>query len=475
MSGRLFNTRTATAYDRYSRDLTSAVKHRQWIQDPSFALGTDDMVYEKVRRDAIAAQAMIYRRHLVAGREVLLEPASNDRASQLATAAIAELVGHLLLFGEGRFELASAVFRGSAYQAMEGSYQRIAVGGLPAAQWWVPQRLTDVDRRRFRLSWDAKAGGARWNLWSVQRERWEELRHPEHFVRHVYQRTEDTLGYGRGLLDSLHYYQAAKMRVVQEGLAACERFGQGFMLAAVEGLRQGSEGRGNDAHAQRYLDQLNKHRARNAFVHPKGDEVKLMTGFGEGWQLIRELLNYLDNAIRILILGANLPTSATGGGSYALAEVQQNSTEALIAFDREILSEVLTRDLVGLVWALNRPTLRALGLGQVRAPKLRVRQETKVDPEAFSRLLEAALRAGLRVKTSEVYKRLGLTQPSLEDEVLAGAPAAPAPGTPQLEPPTAPPVSYEALRDQLRVLMGDGGTPTDAGVRAALDRVLSAA
>lgn len=460
---RLFPTKAGTAYDRYGRELSGATKHRTWIDDPSFALSSDDQAYEKVRRDAIAAQAMVYRRHLVAGKGFLIEPASrSDEAHQVAANAVRDLLGGLMLFGSSRFNLAEAVFRGSSYAIMEGGFETLRVGGLPPARWWVPKRLRDVDRRRFRLAYDRDLKRPKWNFWSVQREAWEPLDYPEWFVRHVCQDTEDTLGYGRGLLDSLHYYQASKMRVVQEGLSAAERFGQGFLIAAVDGLRAGGTDRTNAAVAQRYLTVLNKHRARNAFVHDKGDEVKLLAGFGEGWQLIRELLNYLDNAIRILILGANLPTSATSGGSFALAEVQQNSTDALISFDRECLGEVLTRDLVGFVWAINRPTLRQLGLGGVRAPALRIRQEGKVDPEAYSRIVEAALRAGMKLKLDEVYRKLGFTLPGESDEVLEGAPAAPAPGERLVEPPT-PAIDFEAVRDRLQVLNGsDGATPAEA-------------
>lgn len=471
---RLFPTKTQTAYDRYVRDLSSATKHRTWIHDPSFALGTDEMVYEKVRRDAISAQAMIYRRHLVAGREVLVEPAAaNDKAHQVAAKIVEELLKQIMGFGDARFCLSQAIFRGSAYTIMEGRRETQSLAGLPAVQWWIPKRLLDVDRRRFRLAYNPELRRAEWLFWSVERDAWEPLQYPEWFVRHVYQRTEDSLGYGRGLLDALHYYQASKMRVVQEGLSAAERFGQGFILVGVDGLNVGSPGRSNDAVARQYLDRINKHRARNAFVHDKLDEVKLLEGFGQGWQLIRELLNYLDNAIRVLVLGANLPTSATSGGSFALAEVQQSSTEALIAFDRELLAETLTRDLVGFVWAINRPAFRALGLGGVRPPVLSVRQEKKADPESVSRLVESALRSGLKLKTDEVYRKLGFTAPGPEDEVLSGAPAPPGQGAPVVEPPLgAPRMDFAAVRDRLQHMQAVGRTGRPE-VLEALERCLS--
>lgn len=427
----LFPTATSVAYDRYGRDLSQAIRGPgSWIHDPSFSLGTDDMVYEKVRRDAVTMQAMTFRKHLVTGRRIVVEPASDDVGSKVAAAVMEELLDQLGMFSDARFNLAEAVFRGSSYAFIEGEFvEQLAVGGQQPMTWWVPRRLVDVDRRRFRLRpvrdpEDPTAISVAWFLWSVSRQAWELLEHPEWFVKHAYQRTEDTLNYGRGLLDSLHYYQASKMRVLQEGLAACERFGQGFIEVGVETLDrpgQAPDGTDNTSYAQEYLKRLNKMRARNVFIHDKADEVNVLTGFGEGWQLIREMLAHLDNAIRTLILGANLPTSATTGGSFALAEIQENSTEALVQFDRELLSETLTRDLVGLIWRLNADNFRRLGMGGVRMPKIRIMQEKREDPIQNAQVITAALAAGIPLRADEVYDKLGFTQPQPDDETIEGS------------------------------------------------------
>jgi hypothetical protein len=420
----LFPTATSRAYDRYSRDLSQAARGRgSWVHDPSFALGTDDMVYEKVRRDAVAAQLMTFRKHLVSGRGVILTPGGEDDASKQAAAIVEQILDQVGMFGEGRFNLAEAIFRGSAFAFIEGADEELQLEGQPPMSWWVPRKLKDVDRRRVRLRpvpdpEDPREVCLRWFLWSVSREQWEELEHPEWFVKHFYQKTEDTLNYGRGLLDAMHYYQQSKVRVLQEGLSAAERFGQGFIKAAVDSLRSGSSDETNDQIAKEYLSQIERHRARHAFVHAKEDEVSVLGGFGEGWQLIKELLSYLDNSLRTLVLGSNLPTAATGGGSFALAEIQENSTEALVQFDRDLMGETLTRDLVGLVWSLNVRNLRALGLGGARMPTLKVRQEKREDPQINAAVIQAALAAGVPLLREEVYDKLGFTLPQEGDELI---------------------------------------------------------
>lgn len=430
---RLFPTSTSVAYDRYGRDLSQAMRgYGDWIHDPSFSLGTDDMVYEKVRRDAVTVQAMTFRKHLITGRRVVVEPASDDKGSKIAASVMEELLDQVGMFADARFNLSEAVFRGSAYAFVEGEYlEGFAPAGQGKGTWWVPRRLIDVDRRRFRLRPvrdEANPQEVRiaWFLWSVARQRWEELQNPEWFVKHYYQRTEDTLNYGRGLLDSLHYYQASKMRVLQEGLAACERFGQGFIKVAMDTMtRPGNtaDGTDNASVAREYLKRIDQQRARHAFVHGKEDEVEVLGGFGEGWQLIKELLAHLDNAIRTLVLGANLPTGATSGGSYALAEIQENSTEALIQFDRDLLSETLTRDLVGLVWSLNADAFRRLGMGGVRMPRLRIVNEKREDPQVAASVIAQALQAGIPLRRDEVYEKLGFTMPQQDDEVVRATPA----------------------------------------------------
>ena len=425
MTQPLFPTRSDEAYDRYSRDLSNALETRVFVSDPSFALNSDQRVYEKVRRDAVTAHAIQQRRHLVAGRGYTITPASKREVDVRAAGIVETLIDQIHGFSQARFELADAVFRGSTYAFMDGGFQTLSVEdeGTPM-DWWVPNRLIDVDRRRFRLARVQQPGEIethlQWHMWSVERQQWEPLTNPQWFVKNVYDDTEDTLSYGRGLIDALHYYQASKMRVLQEGLSAAERFGQGWIDVGVDSLRPGSAVETNQAVADAYLEQIEKQRARFAFVHAKEDEVKLMTGAGEGWQLIKELLGYLDTSIRVLVLGSNLPSSATEGGSYALAQVQENTTEALIQFDRQILSESLTRDLVGLVWALNATNLRVLGLSGAKPPALAIRQEKREDPTENVAVISQAVAAGIPLRKDEVYERLGFTPPEADDDVLGG-------------------------------------------------------
>ena len=424
MSNQIFPTGSQTAYQRYVQQLSSAMLHRDWIYDPSYALKTDSDVYRKVMRDPVAAHALRYRRHLIAGPEWRIEPASDAPEDRAAAEIVEELINNIHGFTDARICLAEAVVRGSAWAFMEGERRFTALAGddTPRA-WWTPGRLADVDRRRFR-----QVKGNVWEFWSVENEDWEPLNNPEWFIRSTYDATEDSLGYGRGLLDTIYFFQAAKSKTFQDSMNAVERFGQGFITAAIDNLR-GDNGRGvggvgktSAKVATAWKDSLVKHRADNVLVHDKRDEIKLVQGIGEGWQLLRDFMAYLDTSQVTAILGSNLPTQASEGGSFALAQVQENSTEALVQADRSRMSDDLTRDLVGACWNLNRLQFAEAGLSSASMPRFRIIQQKREDPQVEAQIAQILLQSGVDLRKDELYRKVGYTTPMPEDEVV-GSPS----------------------------------------------------
>lgn len=438
MSTFLLSEGARAAYDRYTQRLSDALLFRDWVTDPSFALKSDSDLYEKILRDPVAAHAIRFRLHLVAGAEVRITPASDRPEDHAAATVIESLVEQIHGFTDARICLADAIFRGSAYAYISGARRIMRAGALPGGgdplpqNWWVPERLQDVDRRRFRLVRDLQAKCLRWELWSVERRAWERLASPEWFVRSVVEQTEASLGYGRGLFDTLYYFQASKARVLQDTLRASERFGQGFIHVGVAGMRgadgrpRGGDERGADTVADAWKRELVKHRSDGVFVHDKEDEVGgLPTGAERGWQLLDALLHYMDNAQVTAVLGATLPTIQGDGGSRAMASVQENSTEALIQADRARLGDDLTRDLVGQLWRLNRAQLMAQ-VGPATMPRLVIDQRKREDPQVSAAVIATLLQAGVPLRRDEVYRKCGFTQPLPGDELFHGV-ASPAP------------------------------------------------
>lgn len=440
------STRSRNAYERYVQTLSDAIKNRDWIVDPTFALGSDSAIYTKILRDPVTAHAIRFRKHLVAGAEVRVVPASDRAEDKAAASVIEDLLGEIHGFTDARMCLAEAIFRGSSYAFVSGHHRRMMAGKLPRNEtfpslgtdpmpqdWWVPHRLINVDRRRFRLVRDLQTQALRWEFWSVERRNWEAMTNPEWFVRSVFEQTEDSLGYGRGMLDTLYYFQSSKARVVQDAMAASERFGQGLIKVAIENMRGadgrpvGGDTRGGTTVAQAWQDVMDKHKARHTLVYDARDEVDELQMTGKGWDLIQWLIEYLDNAQVTAVLGATLPTLAGDGGSRAMAAVQENSTEALVQADRQRLADDMTRDLVGLLWRLNRvQIMRQVGAAQM--PRLAIDQRKKEDPEAAAAVISTLLAAGVDLRKEDVYKKTGFSQPLPGDEIIEGGATAPSPG-----------------------------------------------
>ena len=427
----LFDHGARTAYQIYVERLSAAIKFRDWISDPSFALKSDAQIYTKVLRDPVTAHAIRFRKHLVAGAGVRVEAAS-DRAEDRAAADIVdELLNQIQGFTDSRINLAEAIFRGSAYATVVGRRKFMRAGTLvggkdaPPREWWCPERLKDVDRRRFRLVRDFHTSVLSWEFWSVERQEWERMTNPEWFVRSVYENTEDSLEHGRGLLDTLYYFQASKARALQDAMRASERFGQGLIKVAIDNLRGadgnpvGGSGRGGDDIASQWQTTMAKHHARGVLVHDARDEVSILSGIGEGRELLEWVLSYLDNAQVTTVLGATLPTIEGDGGSRAMALVQENSTEALIQADRARLADDLTRDLVGLIWRLNRAAIKAQ-VGDAVMPRLRIDQRKHEDPLEAAQVIASLLASGVELKREEVYEKTNFTAPLPGDDTIGG-------------------------------------------------------
>lgn len=431
------------AYQRYTQRLTSHVRDRVWVDDPSFALARDEEIYAKIRRDPVFAHAIDYRRRLAAGREWNVEPASDDPLDRKLAIVLEALLRQLPGFTGARYTLAEAIFRGSAWAYVEGERRAVPLGkGFPELHWWVPTRMVDVDRRRFRLYREGDAPPV-WQLWSLERRDWQTLTPDQAswFVRVSYESTEDTLGYGRGLLDTLYYYAMAKTQLMDLALRAGDRFGHGTVVAQVARLAEAGPVGANESawkRAEAFREQFRKHREDGLFVIDAEDKLAALSGLGEGWQFLQSLIEYIDARVTTCVLGSNLPTSATAGGSYALADVQASATEAMVEFDREILAEHLTAGLLNLIVRLNRAPLAILGLSTARVGKLAiVHERTADDPEKVARAAQALMSIGLDLRKGDLYRRAGFTPPEPGDDMLAASSAPPLPGSAPAPVPTS--------------------------------------
>lgn len=411
------------AQQLYTRAISQAWRNGIQLYDPSLWLTREPELEEKMLRDADIAHAVTFRRHLIAGRQWAVVPKNpNAPRSPVAVAVATDLLQCIQGFTQARLNLARAFFSGARFGRICGQVRALTLGDGKLRNWWVPVRIEDLDKRMYRIVPKRDEHDqihAHWERWDVATEKWcmESESDARSTIRHVYQDDQATLGYGRGLREALGWWWYAKEHVFQESLQAVERFAQGILTARVDGARDAATGLPNTELINAWRDVLEDLRARHVLVYDSSDEVSTVSPSGEGWQLMTQIRAELRSSIHTLILGANLTTAASEGGSYALAEVQENSTEALIQYDRETLEETLSDDLIGSLWYHNWANMVELGIAQ-EIPRFNVKQEKMQDPVQRANVAQVLSAMGVQLSLDDVLEQTGFRKPEPGEEVV---------------------------------------------------------
>lgn len=377
---------------------------------------------------------------MIAGTDWTVQPGDDTQPSKLLASIVEDAIKHVARLIEARYELAQAIVTSRSFAYINTQEKKCRLGGLDAMDWVVPTFLDDIDRRRLRLVpvWEGEGENrtlrTEWEMWSITRDRHEKLAHPEYFVKFIAQDEEARIGHGRGLLEGIYFYHFAKTTILKEGLQGISRWAQGTLVAKVDGIREASDDRTNDNLVTDWVDALTDMKARHSIIVDKLDDVTLLTGGMEGYQMVRDMLDYLDSGLTRYILGSLLPTGGGADkGSLARAYVEEQSRELLIRHDRMLLDEVISRDVIGLFLRLNRRVIRSLGLMDAAPPKFQSLAERDEDPKETVTTIATALSAGIPLKKAEVYKKIRFTVPGPEDDIferVAAAAGAELPGFP---------------------------------------------
>jgi len=413
----------------YVRALSAAWRNGVQLHDPSLWLLRDPEAEEKMLRDADIRAAVGLRKHMIAGKDWNLAPKveSSPRA-EMSVHVGTELIRSIRHFTQARLNLARAFFSGARFGRIHGRPKTLTLGdGIPRT-WWVPTRIEDLDKRNFRIvpENDGKTIHAHWERWDVARgDFYPETTHDAvQTIRHVYEDDQSTLGHGSALREAIGWWWYAKEHVFQESLQAVERFAQGILHAKVSGVRDAETGLPNTELIQAWQEVLEDLRARHVLVSDKDDDVEVISGSAEGYQLLADVRAELKATIVTLILGANLPTTANEGGSYALGGIQENTTEALVQFDRETLQETLTDDLIGCLWFHNHANLVELGVAQ-EPPVFVITQEKRQEPTERASVAEILSRIGVDLSLDDVLEQTGFRKPEEGEDIIKGGSAQP--------------------------------------------------
>ena len=410
----------------YTRALSQIWRSRIGIHDPSLALIQDPDAEAKMLRDADIGQAINLRRHMIAGREWQILP--KDQKSPRADLAVAvgtECMNHVRKFTDAMLNLSLAFFSGARFAKIHFKRIRAPIGDGVIRTWFVPWWFEDCDKKTFNVIPHTDEHGnlsAHWERWHVGRAQWEKETDIDAVktVHHVYNDDQSTLGHGRALREMLAWVWYAKEHVFQESLSAVERFAQGILTAKVSSARNGETGMPNKEVIRAWTQVLEDLRSRHVLVYDKDDDIEVISGSQQGSDLLKDIRAELKSMAVTAILGANLTTTANEGGSYALAEVQENSTESIVQFDRGSLEETLSDSVFKAIWFFNHANIVDMGLVD-EEPRIVITKGKEHDPKVRAEVAEILLRNGVSLAKEEIHEQTGFRQPEPGEEVVEGA------------------------------------------------------
>lgn len=461
--------------NQYITDILTRLRYLSlWVDDPDQAMTLDPWVYEKIEREVTIEAARNFRRHKVAGsgKSIHIEADPADPRSGALVGPFQALLARLERFDTARSNLADAFFKGLTVGLLEGDwYEAVLPGDSMPRMWWFPLSLRDVDKRRVRQEYAPGTHQERWTIFDFERNEWQVIR-PEtawHYVWHRYDTTERSLNYGVGIAQRLVYYWTVKTVLWETSVRGAERWGFGWVVAKLSGLLGGASTTNIETYGAKVnalITQLEKQREKHVFVHDKeAVELEVLEPTGTGHEMLERLMRYCDEQIRIMILGAVLPTGGGSDvGSNARAETEADSTEALLEYDRSILAETLTRGLLGAIRRCNAANLAAMGYGpDVAMPRFAIRHDRAPNFKERAEVVQILRASGVPLRASEVYEQTGFTAPDPSNPADTLAPPAPVPAVPvtggQVDPsgydPFAPAPFLAAVRDELAAVRAD--------------------
>lgn len=447
--------------DLYSQALSAIYSYWDRVRDPSYAMSHDVDIYEIMSRDPKVFQGIQDRLTSVAGPDWRVFPFNNSKDPN--DIALAKLVDDAFRFvphfPDTRMRLATAIFRGQSCELMTGKRKKLRLGGIPTEEmFWMFNETKNIDPRRFtirplrekREDGSTKIGTELWMstipmfnyippihgidfandrsaMSGLMPYGYKKVEHPEWLIRVIYQNDEAHLGWGNGLYNCLYFFHWIKQILLREGLQGVERWSQGIVVGTLDNETPGEpDTQTTENEKTAMLSALEKMRSRHVYVQGKHDDIEVVTGGGEGHQMVMGMIDYVDDCIMAVCTGAVLMSSksnAGDAGSHARDEVGANTQNKIVASDQKKIDEDISAFMVGLWVRQNWRLVCKYGMQHARLPQVKTVQPETANPNEFATRLSTVWQANskFKVRKDEAYEKLGLTPVNeQEDEWVEG-------------------------------------------------------
>ena len=182
-----------------------------------------------------------------------------------------------------------------------------------------------------------------------------------------------------------------------------------------------------------------------AAIIPKSMEIEFVTGSdrSRGHEIYKERADWHNFEVSKLVLGSTASTDAIRG-SHAVGREHREVEKDAEKYDAAKLSATVTRQLAQTIIALNfgpQDAYPVIKIGEPDSTELK---------DLISGIADLGP-LGLRVRAEEVRDKMGLSEPSPQDEVIGGVAPTPAPKDPIPHPQVTPP-SQTSEQDRTRLL-----------------------
>ncbi len=269
--------------------------------------------------------------------------------------------------------------------------------------WLMIESLQEVDRKRLRL--EREDGDDRtnlyWTIWSPRYDNYIILENlnknpyaprpfsTQDYVWFIYD-YEEEYPYFYGLSDILYPLCKIKIEAIQYWHQLAEKWGEKTLIAkmnVMKGTIDEATEIPNLSISKRkeiLMKALRNMLKEKVVIVDKDDEISSPSPSASGTNIIKELAEYIDNKIHLLVLGAELTTKSGKSGSYALGSIHKEMTTSQIVYNRSILIDSLKEFIIKDFMLRNRQALKRLGieLSSYNAVRLNIsseKEQLKVD------------------------------------------------------------------------------------------------
>lgn len=412
------------AGDFFTQKLLSSFLPNNRILTIENAIFEEPDIWYEVQLDASFRHSIDFARKLIIGSGHSFEPFSSSKKNRDIAAIYEKLFKKIRNFRKLLLACSEFAIRGESYAYPNfASFPLDVLENGVVLDWICAEEIKHIDRYRIR-KYTTEDFDVDYRIYSLKERNWVDLT-PDQERALIYFNNSSEEGrftYGNPLLEAIHVCYYCKKILQQELLNAIERYGQGLLVYKNPPLQEGSDTQTASAVQRQVMDMLAKVKSRHVANIPLGHELQMLTVDLNGVNALQAGIDYYDQQVRMLCLGAELSVTSGSTGSYNQAVTHQETTYHNADYSREVMSEAFTNTLIPLIWEYNEHNWKALGLWDGgEPPRFVLHGKNQMSPKDWAEILPVAMNElKMEISKAEAYTKLEIKPPIKRDKYGQG-------------------------------------------------------